>query len=114
MAKKLGPVARTGTKLSEKKPASPSTPLSNDDAWRGKGVGRVLMINDQTAEGLALLYKRVAIECAEGAKRMLPMSTPQFILVFHALELALKSWLASNNVHKKKWVFVKSSGRFSG
>jgi hypothetical protein len=61
------------------------------------GLGGIFKVNPHHA--LAQTFKSGALECVACARELLNLnSTPQYILTFHALELALKSYLASKGM----------------
>jgi len=61
------------------------------------GLGGIFKVNPHHA--LARTFKSGAPECVACARELENLnSTPQYILTFHALELALKSYLASKGM----------------
>jgi hypothetical protein len=80
-------------------------PMSNHSRNRGNVVTRVATHDLDTDEGRGKAFRQLAGECLGGAQALsahYPHSIGQYILTAHALELALKAFLAKTGFSDKQ------------
>lgn len=69
--------------------------------WRkhASTVTRISNIDPTTPTGLCEAFRLGASQCLRGARQIrLPDTSPQYILAFHAIELALKAYLVRSGL----------------